>query len=114
MTARSQSRGWIALGSWIAALLAVTLAVRVVMLSSPFSHRSTAPAPTYLGRTACAPCHAVETKLFTGSRHDLAMQLADSSTVLGDFSGTSFTHFDVTSRFYRRDGGYFVTTDGPD
>jgi len=72
------------------------------------------PAATYVGRAACAPCHALETKLYTGSRHDLAMQPADSSTVLGDFSGTSFTHFDVASRFYRRAGGWFVTTDGPD
>jgi tetratricopeptide (TPR) repeat protein len=70
-------------------------------------------AATYVGRAVCASCHERETRLFTGSRHDLAMQSADSSTVLGDFSGASFTHFGVTSRFRRREGGYYVTTDGP-
>ena len=71
-------------------------------------------AASYVGRAACASCHPRETALFTGSRHDLAMQPADSSTVLGDFAGVSFEHFGVTSRFDRRDGAYFVTTDGPD
>jgi Flp pilus assembly protein TadD len=106
-------RRWIA-AAGLTALLALALVAWFAMRSLP-RYRSPAPlGATYVGRTACAPCHAVETKLFTGSRHDLAMQPADSSTVLGDFSGTSFRHFDVVSRFYRRDGGYFVTTDGPD
>ena len=68
----------------------------------------------YVGREACAPCHEREMRLFAGSRHDLAMQPADSSTVLGDFSGDTFTQFGVTSRFDRHNGAYFVTTDGPD
>ena len=34
--------------------------------------------------------------------------------MLGDFSGRTFEHQGVTTRFYRRDGGYFVHTDGPD
>jgi hypothetical protein len=42
------------------------------------------------------------------------MQVADESTVAGDFGGASYTHFGVTSRFFRRDGGFFVRTDGPD
>jgi tetratricopeptide (TPR) repeat protein/cytochrome c553 len=95
-------------------LLTVLLAAWFTLRSLPHSHAPVASGATYVGRAACAPCHALEAKRFTGSRHDLAMQPADSSTVQGDFSGTSFTHFDVVSRFYRRDGGYFVTTDGPD
>ena len=42
------------------------------------------------------------------------MDLADDQTVLGDFDGASFTHFGVTSTFFRRDGQFFVRTDGPD
>jgi len=42
------------------------------------------------------------------------MQPADEETVLGDFDDALFTHFGNTSRFFRRDGGYWVTTDGPD
>jgi len=42
------------------------------------------------------------------------MQLADPSTVLGDFSGVSLEHFGVVSTFTRRDDRYFVRTEGPD
>jgi predicted CXXCH cytochrome family protein len=69
---------------------------------------------SYTGRDACAECHAREDELWRGSHHDLAMQVADESTVLGDFDGATHTHFHVTSSFFRRDGGFFVRTDGPD
>jgi tetratricopeptide (TPR) repeat protein len=42
------------------------------------------------------------------------MAEATESTVLGDFSGATFRHGGVTSSFFRRDGRYFVRTDGPD
>ena len=35
-------------------------------------------------------------------------------TVLGDFSGATFDYHGVTSRFFRKDGKFFVETDGPD
>ena len=35
-------------------------------------------------------------------------------TVLGDFSDTRFTHAGITSTFFRRDGKFYVNTDGPD
>lgn len=42
------------------------------------------------------------------------MQEATAQTVLGDFNDASFTHFGVTSTFSKRDGKFFVRTDGPD
>src|SRR6185436_625712 len=48
------------------------------------------------------------------SHHDLAMQEATPASVLGDFDDASLTHFGVTSTFSRRDGKFFVRTDGPD
>jgi tetratricopeptide (TPR) repeat protein len=42
------------------------------------------------------------------------MQLPDEKSVLGDFGGAEFRHAGVTSRFFQRDGKYFVRTDGPD
>ncbi len=42
------------------------------------------------------------------------MQLPDEASMLGDFEGAEFTHAGVTSRFFKRDGKYFVRTDGPD
>src|SRR5262245_7146638 len=39
---------------------------------------------------------------------------ANDRTVLGDFKDANFTHFGVTSTFYRKDDKFFVRTDGPD
>jgi len=39
------------------------------------------------------------------------MQPATPDTVLGDFSGAEFQYFDVTSRFFTRDGQFLVGTD---
>ena len=68
----------------------------------------------YVDDAACADCHAREHEAWSGSHHDLAMQEATAGTVLGDFDDATFTHFGVTSRFFRRDGRFFVNTEGPD
>ena len=52
-------------------------------------------------------------ELWTDSHHDLAMQTATEATVLGDFSGRTFSHFDVTSTMYREGESFFVRTDSP-
>ena len=70
--------------------------------------------PTFVGRQSCAECHPDEDRLWRGSHHDLAMQEANDRTVLGDFDDARFTYAGVTSTFFRRDGGFFVRTDGPD
>ena len=70
--------------------------------------------PTFVGRQSCAECHPDEERLWKGSHHDLAMQEALDRTVLGDFDDAEFTHQGVTTKFFRRDGGFFVRTDGPE
>ena len=70
--------------------------------------------PTFVGRDSCTRCHETEMRLWQGSHHDLAMQEASMSTVLGDFDDASFTYNGVTSTFFKRDDGFFVRTDGPD
>ena len=42
------------------------------------------------------------------------MAAATEHTVLGNFDDATFTYFGVTSTFYRKDGKFFVRTDGPD
>ncbi len=81
-----------------------------------FGACASAPAakPEYVGRAACASCHVAEDSLWQGSHHALAMAVADSTTVLGDFADATYTYNGVTSRFSRRDGQYWVRTDGPD
>ena len=82
--------------------------------SRPDSEDTHLPAAAFVGRERCAVCHAREQEAWRGSHHDLAMQEATDTTVLGDFNDASFTHFGITSRFFRREGGFFVTTEGPD
>ena len=67
-----------------------------------------------VGSTACATCHAEETTAWRGSHHDLAMQAASDQTVLGNFAGATFSKDGVTSTFFRRDGKFWVRTDGAD
>lgn len=72
------------------------------------------PAADYVGGAACASCHAKEHGAWKGSHHDLAMAVADDQSVLGRFDRTAFTHQGVTTTFFKRDGRFFVNTDGPD
>lgn len=71
-------------------------------------------APTFVGFAKCAGCHQKEAEAYRGSDHARAMQPADEQTVLGDFANAQFLHRGVTSTFFRRDGKFFVRTDGPD
>jgi len=80
------------------------------LAAAPASHTATG----YVGSAACAGCHQAESEAWRGSHHDLAMAEATEETVLGDFDSAAFTYGDVTSRFFRRDGKFFVNTDGPD
>jgi predicted CXXCH cytochrome family protein len=75
---------------------------------------STATTGQFVDESGCAHCHAAQHRAWAGSHHDLAMQEADEQTVLGDFKNARYTYNGVTSRFFHRDGKYFVTTDGPD
>jgi predicted CXXCH cytochrome family protein len=70
--------------------------------------------PTYVGANACKNCHEAEFKAWSGSHHQLAMQEATPSTVLGDFANAGFKHKGVESRFFRRGEKFMVRTDGPD
>jgi predicted CXXCH cytochrome family protein len=69
---------------------------------------------TFVGSEACAGCHRSEAEHWRGSQHQLAMQHATDKSVLGDFADASFEHYGVRSRFFRKDGKFFVETDGPD
>ena len=74
----------------------------------------TITAATFVGKQACAQCHAREVELWEGSHHDLAMQNADESTILGNFDDAAFTYNGITSTFFKREGKFLVRTDGPE
>jgi predicted CXXCH cytochrome family protein len=81
------------------------VSIQPILISGPAKH---------VGRETCASCHKEESQKWTGSHHDLAMQVATKETVLGDFNNTTFSFIGVTSRFNKKDGQFFVNTDGPD
>ena len=68
----------------------------------------------YVGRDSCVRCHADQNRDWTGSDHDLAMDVATPEFVLGDFDDTQLEHHGVTSKMSRRGDQFFVETEGPD
>jgi len=78
------------------------------------SPAKTMAAAEYVGGAACFSCHEKQHAAWKGSDHDLAMQVADDKSVLGDFGNARFSYAGTTSTFTRRDGKYIVNTDGPD
>lgn len=66
---------------------------------------------SFVGTAVCAGCHEDAAASWAGSHHDLAMQPADATTVLGDFGDTGFEYAGIRSTFTARDGKYFVRTD---
>lgn len=89
-----------------------------VLIAIVGCQRSESPAPieqpTFVGAAKCAGCHPKEAEAYRGSDHACAMQQANDTTALGDFNGARFTYRGVTSTFFRREGKFFVRTDGPD
>ena len=109
--------------SWAAAALVATAAAGVAFWTlRDRTPAAVPPAPVavaeaaakHAGSAQCAACHAREYAAWKGSDHDLAMQVADEKSVLGDFANAKFAYAGTTSTFSRRDGRFFVNTDGPD
>ena len=67
----------------------------------------------FAGSRKCKDCHQQEFTRWQGSHHERAMAVANDESVLGDFNDAVFEHFGATSRFYRKNGKYYVTTQGP-
>ena len=65
---------------------------------------------TFVGSPACQGCHEAQYGDWLGSHHQQAMQVASAETVLGDFDNASLEYFGATTRFFVRDGGYYVET----
>jgi tetratricopeptide (TPR) repeat protein len=71
-------------------------------------------AAAYAGSQSCAQCHLAESKAWQASQHAVAMQHATDRTVRGNFNDATYGFQGIQSRFFRRDGKYFIRTDGPD
>ncbi|MGH8389647.1 MAG: tetratricopeptide repeat protein [Pseudomonas sp.] len=62
----------------------------------------------------CQGCHSTQVKDWQGSHHQLAMQPATAETMLGDFNNVTFKAENETTRFSRKDDGFWVNTPGID
>ncbi|MCY1347000.1 putative PEP-CTERM system TPR-repeat lipoprotein [compost metagenome] len=112
-------------------LLLATLAIWVVLQRSapvPPSSRPATPAEIPAQRPArpaestaslvdegqCQGCHTEQFKDWQGSHHHQAMAEARDDSVLGDFNDRTFSEGGETTRFFRKDGDFWVNTPGPD
>jgi predicted CXXCH cytochrome family protein len=100
-------------------IVALAVACALTVLSSTVLPRAASggaepAAPTFVGSEACAGCHRAQADLWRASQHRHAMEHASEASVRGDFNDAGFDHAGVHSRFFRKDGKFFVETDGAD
>jgi len=110
-------RTWTIAG--IIATIIIILSVPLYLLKTTYViPRSTGiqekPSPIFVGNRKCMDCHKKEYDSWQDSHHDHAMDVANDKNVLGDFKNAAFESHGITSRFFRKDGKYFVYTQGPE
>lgn len=69
---------------------------------------------TFVGDQTCQSCHKKEYELYKQSDHFRAMMPANDSTVLGDFNEAVLEADGVRSRFFKKNGKYYINTQGHD
>jgi Tfp pilus assembly protein PilF len=86
---------------------------KVEKFSAPRRGKGEERPATFAGSLKCKECHQKEYDKWLNSNHDHAMDAVNEKTVLGDFNNALFEVHGVTSRFYKKDGKFFVHTQGP-
>src|SRR6187431_1186632 len=112
---------WPGRRAWTASLVLLVLVGGAValLLNRPSESPAKIASPTaaaiipatFVDESGCASCHADQVKAWHGSHHDLAMQDATGSAVRGNFDNASFNKDGVRTRFFQRDGKYWINTD---
>jgi tetratricopeptide (TPR) repeat protein len=70
--------------------------------------------PAFIGSVTCSSCHASQFSAWRGSHHELAMQHATPTTVLGNFRDASFKGDGIDATFLQKDGKFLIRTEGAD
>ncbi|NNA42878.1 tetratricopeptide repeat protein [Pseudomonas lactis] len=71
------------------------------------------PVPTAMvDEQQCQECHSEQVTAWQGSHHQLAMQPANTETMLGDFNNVSVKAEKETVRFFRKNAEFWVNTPG--
>lgn len=82
--------------------------------AAPAADPQGAGADGYVGSAVCSECHREQANSWNTSDHAQSMLPAGPASVLGDFANVTLTQHRATTRFFRRQGRYFVHTEGPD
>lgn len=91
-----------------------SLAAEAPKTETPASKTPDYATLSFVGSETCISCHQDQGKAWHPSQHAHAMAHASEKTVLADFNDTTFEHYGTTSRFLKKDGTFYVETDGED
>ena len=96
--------------------IAIILLLPLYLLKQSYfsDNKTTASISEYVGKETCIECHQAEYNDWKGSDHDLAMDYATDSSVLGDFNNAILIRNNQTHKTYKKDNKFFVLTDGED
>ena len=102
-------------------IIYVIAGVCLFVLAGIFAVRCTQPekkntttANEFVGDQACISCHKKEHEEWKLSDHFKAMEIANDSTVLGNFNNVVYTADGITSKFFKKGGKFFINTQGED
>ncbi|MFC2087491.1 tetratricopeptide repeat protein [Bacteroidota bacterium] len=93
-------------------IVVVILAILLINKNLIFKSKRGTEVSPWAGYQSCIECHEKEVDEWKMSHHYKAMQVANDTTILGDFNNASFTSKGITSEFFKNDSNYFVTTQG--
>ncbi|HWR74371.1 MAG TPA: tetratricopeptide repeat protein [Bacteroidales bacterium] len=106
-------RSWKIAGFTATLIFVAAFPVYIARMALDKSKSQAEEGAQFVGRNTCIECHKKENDLWLGSHHDLAMDIANDTTVLGDFSNYEFRHKGKTHRMFMKDGRFFINTEGP-
>ncbi len=96
---------------WIGVFLLLATATIIVFECCKPGVPDALPKNEFTGNASCQNCHKQEHGEWLSSHHYMAMQPANDTTVLGDFNGATLTADGVTTKFYKRDGKFYMHTE---
>lgn len=105
-------RSWKRIGFFATVVMVISFPVYLVRTALEKQGEELAQDPLFVGAATCIECHKREYDLWKGSHHDLAMDIATDSSVLGDFNNFEFRHRGEVHRFFRKGEKFFVNTEG--
>ena len=92
-------------------LIGLTLSGMLLLIACSRNSEHDAASPGFVDNRLCIDCHPAQYEQWRGSHHDLAMQPANETTVLGNFADAVYGDGRMEALFYRREGRYFVKTE---